>query len=462
MRRHETGRMTMSKPSLLFGAIADDLTGGTELASMLVARGIATGCTVGLEAPIPPGKRAHVILLKTRVIAAADAVRQVLTAADRLVEAGARQIFFKYCATFDSTPAGNIGPCAEALLERLGGGVTLFTPALCETGRTVYQGHMFGGAQLLGESPKRFDPLTPMTDSNLVRVLQAQSKGKAGLVPWLTVDAGPQAIRDAVREKSARGETLLVTDTLRERDLATIAQAAFDLPLMTGNSSVVAHLPPAWLAHGMLSGDDLVPAGLPAVEGPAAVLAGSVADRTIEQLDRFAQDHPLLTIDLTGAFAGQDVVTQARAFAERHLPDAMIAIATTAPQSTVEALQQAYGRDTVAAKAEEILAEIAGMLVREFGVRRLVVAGGETAGSVVKALGIDRIAMGAYEGPGLSRAVAVLPGRPGDPLALMLKSGKLGGAGIFADVLQDMTRPASTAPAIATWPPGKASRGTAS
>jgi uncharacterized protein YgbK (DUF1537 family) len=444
--------MTASKSSLLFGAIADDLTGGTELASMLVARGIATGCTVGLEAPIPSGNFAHVILLKTRVIAAGDAVRQVLEAADRLVEAGARQIFFKYCATFDSTPAGNIGPCAEALLDRLGGDVTLFTPALCETGRTVYQGHMFGGSQLLSESPKRFDPLTPMTDSNLVRVLQAQSRGKAGLVPWLTIDAGAEAIRGAIQEKSARGETLLVTDTLRERDLAAIAEAAFDLPLMTGNSSVVAHLPPAWLRHGLLKASDLVAASLPAVDGPAAVLAGSVADRTIEQLERFAQNNPLLTIDLAGAFAGTDVVVQARAFVEQHLPHAMIAIATTAPQATVEALQQAHGREAVAAKAEEILAEIAQILVRDLGVRRLVVAGGETAGSVVKALGITQIAMGAYEGPGLSRAIAHLPGLPNDPLALMLKSGKLGGPDIFADVLQDMTRATSIAPLIDTWP----------
>ncbi|MFC3327214.1 3-oxo-tetronate kinase [Mesorhizobium cantuariense] len=447
--------MTASTPSLLFGAIADDLTGGTELASMLVARGIPTRCTVGLDAPIPSGNLAHVILLKTRVIAASDAVRQVLEAADRLIEAGARQIFFKYCATFDSTPAGNIGPCAEALLKRLGGGVALFTPALCETGRTVYQGHMFGGVQLLGESPKRFDPLTPMTDSNLVRVLQAQSKGKVGLVPYLVVDAGAVAIRNAIGEHSARGETLLVTDTIRERDLAAIAEAAFDLPLMTGNSSVAAHLPPAWLAHGLVNSGDLAAASLPAIEGPAAVLAGSVADRTIEQLDRFAQKNPLLTIDLASAFAGADVVAQARAFAELHLPGAMIAIATTAPQATVEALQQAHGRDAVAAKAEEILAGIAQILVRDLGVRRLVVAGGETAGSVVKALGIDRIAMGAYEGPGLSRAVAHLPGQPSDPLALMLKSGKLGGPDIFADVLQDMTRATTVAPAIDTWPPAK-------
>jgi uncharacterized protein YgbK (DUF1537 family) len=216
------------------------------------------------------------------------------------------------------------------------------------------------------------------------------------------------------------------------------------------------------LAHGLVNSGDLVAASLPAIEGPAAVLAGSVADRTIEQLERFAQNNPLLTIDLASAFSGADVVAEARAFAQRHLPGAMIAIATTAPQATVEALQQVHGRDVVAARAEGILAGIAGILVRELGVRRLVVAGGETAGSVVKALGIDRIAMGAYEGPGLSRAIAQLPGLPSDPLALMLKSGKLGGPDIFTNVLQDMTRPSIIAPAIDTWPPAKATTGKAS
>ncbi len=449
--------MSRPTPPLLFGAIADDLTGGTELASMLVARGIPTGCTVGTDAPIQAGNVAHVILLKTRVIPAADAVAQVLRAAEKLLAAGARQIFFKYCATFDSTPAGNIGPCAEALLERLGAAVTLFTPALCETGRTVYQGHMFGGTQLLGESPKRFDPLTPMTDSNLVRVLAAQSRSKVGLIPFTVVDAGAQAIREAVRERTTRGEKLLVTDTIRERDLQAIADAAFDLPLMTGNSSVTAHLPPAWIAHGLLDAGDLVAAKLPAVEGPAAVLAGSVADRTAEQLDRFARHHPLLSIDLGKALVGADVVGEARAFAARHLPGEMIAIATTAPQGEVEALQKAHGREAAAAKAEAILAEIAQLLVGAFGVRRLVVAGGETAGSVVKALGIDRIAMGAYEGPGVSRAIAYPGGDTSDPLALMLKSGKLGEPDIFTNVLEDMRRPSTKAPAIGTWPPsGKA------
>jgi len=200
-----------------------------------------------------------------------------------------------------------------------------------------------------------------------------------------------------------------------------------------------------------------VTAKLPAVEGPAAVLAGSVADRTAEQLDRFARHHPLLSIDLGKALAGADVVGEARAFAARHLPGEMIAIATTAPQGEVEALQKAHGREAAAAKAEAVLAEIAQLLVGAFGVRRLVVAGGETAGSVVKALGIDRIAMGAYEGPGVSRAIAYPGGDTSDPLALMLKSGKLGEPDIFTNVLEDMRRPSTKAPAIGTWPPsGKA------
>ncbi|MBN9549034.1 MAG: four-carbon acid sugar kinase family protein, partial [Alphaproteobacteria bacterium] len=156
------GSMAERKCPLLFGAIADDLTGGSELAAMLVARGVPTSFATSIEADIPAGSLAHVIALKTRVIPARDAVDLALRAAGRLLSVGCDQIFFKYCATFDSTPAGNIGPCAEALADLLGAKMVLFCPALCETQRTVFQGYMFGGSQILAESPKRFDPLTPM------------------------------------------------------------------------------------------------------------------------------------------------------------------------------------------------------------------------------------------------------------------------------------------------------------
>ncbi len=219
--------MPHEKPAspLVFGAIADDLTGGIELASILVAQGVRTGFSIGAQAPLQAGAEAQVIALKSRVVPSADAVAQVSAAADRLVAAGAGRLFFKYCATFDSTPRGNIGPCAEALLDKLDLGQALFVPALCETGRTVYQGHMFGGSQLLGESPKRFDPLTPMTDSNLVRVLQAQSRMAAGLLPYAAVDAGPDAITAHLAKLAADGVALVIADTLAERGNAPLADA---------------------------------------------------------------------------------------------------------------------------------------------------------------------------------------------------------------------------------------------
>ena len=440
----------MTSVAPLFGAIADDLTGGAELASMLVARGVPTGFTIGAQAPLSPGVAAHVVALKTRVKHADEAVAQTLAAADRLVAAGCRQIFLKYCATFDSTPLGNIGPCAEALMERLGTEATLFCPHLIEVGLTVFQGHMFRGRDLLSETEKRFDPLTPLTDANLVRVLARQSRRGVGLIAFDAVDAGPAAILAAIERMKARGRPLLIVDAVRERDQATIAEVAADLPLMTGNSSIAAHLPPVWRARGLLP--DTPPTALPGVDGPAAVLAGSVADRTAAQLDHFERDHPVIRLDLAEAFAGADLVELALAAARPHLAEGRaIAVATTASQDAVAALQQSHGVAAAAAKAEAILAALATRLVGDLGVRRLLVAGGETSGAVVQALGVERLDVGAYLGPGLNRAVTT-----GErPIALVLKSGKLGPVEMFGQMLEAMRHSQAPPGRDDRWPPAR-------
>ena len=434
-----------SQNKLVFGAIADDLTGGLELASMLIARGVPTTLSIGPGEPVRCGA-AHVFALKSRVAPVDEAVRLTLEALEHLVGRRARQVFLKYCATFDSTPAGNIGPCAEAILDRLGARQALCVPALCETRRTVYQGHMFGAAQLLAESPKRFDPLTPMTDSNLVRVLQAQSRRTVGLIDYTVVDGGADNVRrfiDAAAETS-----FFLCDTLYERHLATLAAAAVDAPLLTGNSSVAAHLPPLWFDNGLLPSPERV--HLDGVDGPGAVLVGSLADQTASQLDRFAQSHGVFSIDVEQAYAGRDVVAEALRFAGSAIAEGrLFAISTAMPQTRVDALQARYGRLEIAAKVEAILSDIARAIVVDLGVRRLVVAGGETSGSVVRALGITDLDVGPYREPGFSRSVAVQP----FPLALMLKSGKLGGPDIFTSALDDMRRPNFEQPILDLWPP---------
>lgn len=433
---------------LVFGAIADDLTGGLELASMLVARGIPTSLSVGSDA-IGTFKTAHVIALKSRVAPVEDAVHAVEEALRILVDRNARQIFFKYCATFDSTPAGNIGPCTEAIMEWMGVEQALFVPALCETKRTVYQGHMFGGAQLLGESPKRYDPLTPMTDSNLVRVLQAQSRRIAGLVDYKIVDNGADAIRARCDQLAASGEAaLLMVDTLYEHHLATIAAAAMDMPLLTGNSSVAAYLPPLWLEHGLVQPPS--PITLDGVDGPGAVLVGSVAAQSAAQLEHFGASNAVCTLDIARAYAGYDLVAEARAFAEKAVADGHdFAISTALPQMRIDALQATHGRHELAAKAESILSEIARVIVFDLGIRRLVVAGGETSGSVVRALGVTELDVGPYREPGFSRALATRP----FPISLMLKSGKLGGIDILSTALDEMRRPVVENPLTNRWPP---------
>jgi len=429
----------------IFGAIADDLTGGLELASMLVARGVPTTLSIGREKPVRFGA-AHVFALKSRVAPAVDAVIDTLEATEQLITYGARQVFFKYCATFDSTPTGNIGPCAEAILDRLGARQTLFVPALCETGRTVYQGHMFGGTQLLAESPKRFDPLTPMTDSNLVRVLQAQSTKTVGLVNYAVVDQGPDAVRSYCENYA--DTSFFICDTLYEHHLATLAAAAVDAPLLTGNSSVAAHLPPLWFRNGLLAPP--AQARLDGVDGPGAVLVGSLAEQSASQLEHFGRSHEVFTVDIERACAGGDVAEEAKRFARAAVDRGQdFAISTAMSKEKVDALQALHGRLAVAAQVEAILSEITHALVFDLGVRRLVVAGGETSGAVVRALGITEFDVGPYRGPGFSRAVARLP----FPLALMLKSGKLGGLDIFTSALGEMRHPISEDPLLNHWPP---------
>ncbi|MCV3211148.1 four-carbon acid sugar kinase family protein [Mesorhizobium sp. YC-39] len=432
----------------MFGAIADDLTGGLELASMLIARGVPTTLSIGPGANAHLGA-AHVFALKSRVAPVMDAVRSVLEALEILLANKAQQIFFKYCATFDSTPAGNIGPCAEAIMDRLGAHQALFVPALCETRRTVYQGHLFGGAQLLAESPKRFDPLTPMTDSNIVRVLQAQSERTVGLVDYAVVDQGPDAIRTyCEHQHECTSESLFVADTLYERHLATLAAAAVDAPFLTGNSSVAAHLPPLWLEQGLLEQASTI--RLRGVDGPGAVLVGSVASQTLAQLEHFAAEHDVCVVDIARAYAGHDLVAEARRFAAASVAAGRsFAISTALPRESVDALQSIHGRLELAGRVEAILSDIAKSVVFDLGVRRLVVAGGETSGSVVRALGITELEVGPYREPGFSRAVAVHP----FPIALLLKSGKLGGIDIFASALDDMRRPILQEPCLTRWPP---------
>jgi uncharacterized protein YgbK (DUF1537 family) len=412
----------------LLGCIADDFTGATDLAAMLVRNGMRTVQLIGVPAPddAVPDADAIVVALKSRTTPANEAVRESLAALDWLRRAGCRQFFFKYCSTFDSTDQGNIGPVADALLAALDGGFALACPAFPANNRSVYQGHLFVGAALLNESGMEKHPLTPMTDANLVRVLSRQTDGTVGLVPFATVARGAPAIRDAMTALKEQGRRYAIVDAVTDAHLHAIGEAAASHALITGGSGVAIGLPENFRRSGALitHGD---PASLPAVAGHAAVLAGSCSRATLFQIAT-ARDHvPVLDLDPLATPDAAALARQAIAWLDGKLGATPVVIAASAPPEQVAALQRQVGRDAAGALVESALADIAETLVAR-GVRRLVVAGGETSGAVVTRLGVQSLRIGAQIDPGVPWTYAT---GTGAPLLLALKSGNFGAPDFF-------------------------------
>ncbi|HEV7367971.1 3-oxo-tetronate kinase [Arenibaculum sp.] len=414
--------------TFLLGAIADDFTGATDLADMLVRNGMRTVLAIGTppeDEELPPAD-ALVVALKSRTCPPGEAVAASLEALARLQALGVRQVLFKYCSTFDSTDRGNIGPVIDALLERLGG-PTIACPAFPANGRTVYHGHLFVGDRLLSESGMRDHPLTPMRDPDLVRVLARQSRNPVGLVPYREVAAGPAAIRGALDRMAADGRPVAIVDALDDDHLRAIGQACAGLPLMTGGSGIAVGLPEVFRSAGLLP--DRGPEAFPATSGASAVLAGSCSAATRGQVEAFARRHPAFRLRPERLAQG-DGVAEALAWAERRLGREPLLIYATAEPAEVAAAQAALGVEKAGALVEDALAGIARAL-RARGMGRLVVAGGETSGAVVGALGVRVLRIGATIAPGVPWTVTSGP----TPLGLVLKSGNFGGPDFFLEAL---------------------------
>jgi 3-dehydrotetronate 4-kinase len=418
---------------MLLGAVADDFTGATDLCSMLVRGGMRTVQLIGVPRDTDPRPDADavVVALKSRTAPVREAVRDSLAALDWLRKAGCRQFFFKYCSTFDSTDQGNIGPVADALIAVLGSGFALACPAFPTNARTVYQGHLFVGSVLLNESGMEHHPLTPMTDANLVRVLGRQTDGTVALVPYATVEQGAMAIRRAMTALKEQGRRYAIVDAVSDAHLMAIGEAAAEHALITGGSGVAMGLPANFRRAGVLA--ERADAGsLPAVAGHAVVLAGSCSRMTLTQLGAARSHGPVFEID---PLATPDVETLSAAaldWAHRRLGETPIVIAASAPPDKVAQVQAKLGREAAGTMIENAMARIAEGLVAE-GARRIVVAGGETAGAVVQRLGVRSLRIGAEIDPGVPWTYAE---GGNTPLLLALKSGNFGGPDFFLRAFQ--------------------------
>ncbi|QWG20025.1 four-carbon acid sugar kinase family protein [Bradyrhizobium sediminis] len=423
--------------TLALGCIADDYTGASDLANTLTRCGLRTVQTIGVPSNdlALPEVDAVVVSLKSRSIEAGLAVSRSRAAEKWLRDRGAGHVLFKICSTFDSTDAGNIGPVMDALRADSGDAIVLVTPAFPETGRTVYQGNLFVGSVPLNESPLKDHPLNPMHDSNLVRVLARQSRTRIGLVELAVLTRGPDAVRARLADLAGKGFGAAIVDAVFDRDLETIGAVALDHRLSVGASGIGLGLARALVASGRVkSSASNAVAGAP-VGGPAACLAGSCSQATLQQIASAEAVMPVLRLDPAQVVAGKDEVRRALAWAGERLARGPILIASSSTPDQVAALQSRHGRDATGHAIEQAMADIAEGLVQS-GVRRLVVAGGETSGAVVDRLRIPGFLVGEEIAAGVPVLRAV--GAAGGDMLLALKSGNFGGTEFFSDALKLM------------------------
>ena len=405
------------------GVIADDFTGATDIAGFLVENGLSTLQLSGVpqhDGALPQGD-AVVISLKSRSCPAGEAVHDSLAALAWFQARGCTRIYQKYCSTFDSTAAGNIGPVTDALLAALGQDFTLICPALPVNGRTVYQGNLFVGALPLAESGMRHHPITPMQDSNLLRLMEGQGSGRAGLVPFATIDKGAAAIAGAFEQLAEDGVRYAVVDTLTEQHLLDIATAALHLPLVTGGSGLA-----IGLARQLGSGDlqGAREAGWPR-GSRAVVLSGSCSEMTNRQVARYRQHAPALALDVARCLEDADYpAVLAQWVLAQPLAPAPLVYATTSPGELAR-IQESHGQQAASDAVEHCFARLAQRL-QGTGVDGFIIAGGETSSRITQALGVKAFHIGPQIAPGVPWVRAI-----DAPLSLALKSGNFGDEDFF-------------------------------
>lgn len=419
----------------LFGAIADDFTGATDLAGLLARSGVRVSLRIGVPTEPPADTAAfEVIALKSRTAPVDEALSETRAALDWLQAAGAQRFFWKYCSTFDSTAEGNIGPVSEMLMEALGTDQTIYCPAFPENGRSIFMGNLFVGQQPLAESPMKDHPLTPMRDSNLMRLLEPQVTKPVGLADRLVVASGAESLRRRLDELKEQGVAHVVVDAVANDDLFEIADACRDMPLLTGGSAVAMPLPMAYLRNGTLSADT-ARMQVPRLPQNSIVLSGSCSEMTNKQVAAYQlagkPSYQLDPLELAQKGAGDALAW----LAEQDLADSPLIYATAKPDS-VRAAQEMLGVTEAGRIIEQALADCA-VAARDAGACRFVVAGGETSGAVTKALGADRLDVGPEIAPGVPWCFCQSGGQQ---IALTLKSGNFGDETFFTAALDTLDR----------------------
>lgn len=406
----------------MLGVIADDFTGASDIASFLVENGLSTVQMNGVpKTSLNSSVGAVVISLKSRSNPVNEAIEQSLSALQWLKENGCTKFYFKYCSTFDSTYRGNIGPVTDALLDVLNENFTVVTPALPVNGRTIFNGYLFVGNVLLSESGMRNHPITPMKDSNLVRLMDAQSKGKTGLVPYSEVIQGAERVKARFAELRSQGYRYAVVDAIDNSQLAILAEAIADLKLVTGGSGLGAYMA-ARLSSNEKGINPFVPQ-----KDKTVVLSGSCSVMTNKQVNAYKAKASHIYLDVEKILSQEDYIDELYNETIKHLNEPLAPIVyATVPPEKLHDIQEKFGGQRTSHAIENAFAKLAIRLKNEAGVVNFITAGGETSSIIVQKLGFTGFHIGKQIAPGVPWLKAL-----DENISLALKSGNFGKEDFF-------------------------------
>ncbi|HAS6111186.1 TPA: 3-oxo-tetronate kinase [Vibrio vulnificus] len=411
---------------MLLGVIADDFTGATDIAGFLVENGIRTVQLNGIpKQEVDIHADAVVISLKSRSCPVDEAINDSVAALKWLKANGCQQFYFKYCSTFDSTAEGNIGPVADALLAELNEDFTIVCPALPVNGRTVYNGHLFVFQDLLSDSGMRNHPVTPMTDSSLIRMMDAQSQGSSGLVNFQVIEQGSQAVSERFETLKQQGVRYAVVDAFNADHLVTLGQAAKSLKLVTGGSGLAVGIAKNW-AELLADQSDAKKAGNP-TKAPTVVFSGSCSVMTNQQVAVYKQQAPHFAIDVKACLTDEAYSNHVFDWVMTNIDSEFAPLVyATAEATALKAIQEEFGAQASSHAVEQFFSKLA-IKLQQHGVKNFIVAGGETSGVVTQSLAVT----GFHIGPQIAPGVPWVKSIDGE-LSLALKSGNFGDERFFA------------------------------
>ncbi|HAS8513067.1 TPA: four-carbon acid sugar kinase family protein [Vibrio vulnificus] len=411
---------------MLLGVIADDFTGATDIAGFLVENGMRTVQLNGIpKQEVDIHADAVVISLKSRSCPVDEAINDSVAALKWLKANGCQQFYFKYCSTFDSTDEGNIGPVADALLAELNEDFTIVCPALPVNGRTVYNGHLFVFQDLLSDSGMRNHPVTPMTDSSLIRMMDAQSQGSSGLVNFQVIEQGSQAVSERFETLKQQGVRYAVVDAFNADHLVTLGQAAKSLKLVTGGSGLAVGIAKNW-AELLADQSDAKKAGNP-TKAPTVVFSGSCSVMTNQQVAVYKQQAPHFAIDVKACLTDEAYSNHVFDWVMTNIDSEFAPLVyATAEATALKAIQEEFGAQASSHAVEQFFSKLA-IKLQQHGVKNFIVAGGETSGVVTQSLAVT----GFHIGPQIAPGVPWVKSIDGE-LSLALKSGNFGDERFFA------------------------------